>query len=94
MTLFRYFKTKDIPTPEQTGIGQKETKSTNRRLETLFCDSSHAGTSGKRKAAKHLEETTAKVGKYAAVNGVAAARRHFREEVGDMPESARTCMHV
>lgn len=28
--------------------------------------------------------------KYAAVNGVTAARRHFRSELGDLPESTCT----
>ena len=64
---------KDLPTPEQPGIRQKETESANRQVKMLLRDSSHAGMNGKRKAAKHSEETRAKVGKYAVVNGVAAA---------------------
>lgn len=41
----------------------------------------------KRKPEKHSEETRAKIGKYAAENDAAAARRHFKSELGDLPES-------
>ena len=48
-------------------------------LETLIAGK-------KRKPEKHSEETRAKFGKYAAENGAAAARRHFKTELGDLPE--------
>ena len=41
----------------------------------------------KYKATQHFDETRAKLGKYAAVHGVAAAQRHFKKELGDLPES-------
>ena len=41
----------------------------------------------KRKPEKHSEETKTKIGKYAALYGAAAARRHFRSQLGDLPES-------
>ena len=28
-----------------------------------------------------------KIGKYASINGTASARRHFKKELGDLPES-------
>ena len=33
------------------------------------------------------EEVRAKVGNYAAIHGTASARRHFKPELGDLPES-------
>ena len=41
----------------------------------------------KRKATVHSEETRAKIGKFAAVNGVASARWYFKKSLGDLPES-------
>ena len=82
MSLLKYFKKKDtLPTPEQTGIGQRETEEANERV-TAVLETSIAGK--KRKPEKQSEETRAKIGKYAAQNGAAAARRHFRSELGDL----------
>ena len=44
-------------------------------------------TGKKHKPEKHSEETRAKIGKYVALNGAVAARRHFRSELGDLSES-------
>ena len=62
----------------------RETEEANKRVSAAL-DSSIAGK--KRKPERHSEETRAKIGKYAAQNGVAAARRHFKDKMGDLPES-------
>ena len=41
----------------------------------------------KRTATVHSEEGLAKIGKYASINGTASARRPFKKELGDLPES-------
>ena len=85
MSLLKYFKKKDtLPTHEQTGIGQRETEEANKRVSAVL-ETSIAGK--KCKPEKHSEETRAKIEKYAALNGAAAARRHFRSELGDLLES-------
>ena len=85
MSLLKYFKKKDaLPTHEQAGIGQRETEEANKRVSAVLETSI---TGKKRKPEKHSEETRAIIEKYAALNGAAAARRHFRSELGDLPES-------
>ena len=85
MSLLKYFKKKDaLPTHELTGIGRRETEEANKRVSAVL-ETSIAGK--KRKPEKHSEETRAKIGKYAAENGAAAARRHFKTDLGDLPES-------
>ena len=74
--------------PEQSGIGRRETEDANKHIEMILGSSTHNVTTRKRKATSYSAETRAKIGKYAAINGTAAARKHFREDMGDLPESS------
>ena len=60
---------------------ERVTEEANRHVKIAL---NSTGTSQKRKATKHSEETRAK---YAAENGAAAAMRHFKHEMADLPES-------
>ena len=89
MSLLKYLKksTAILPTPEQAGIGRRETEEADKRVEMILGSSTHNVTTRKRKATSYSAETRVKIGKYAAINGTAAARKHFREDMGDLPES-------
>ena len=54
-------------------MGEKATKDANKQVVEVILSEK-----GKRKCKQtsHLEETRAKIGKYTAINGAAAARRH------------------
>ena len=66
---------KSLPTAEETGVGEKATEEANKRVTEAL---RHEKGKRKRKAMAHSEETRAKIGKFAAVNGAASARRYFK----------------
>ena len=66
------------------GIGDKPTAEANKRVTEVI---EQQRSTRKRKAIAYPEEARAKIGKYASNNGIASARRHFRNELGDLPES-------
>ena len=60
-----------LPTAEETGVGEKSTEETNKRVTEAL---RHEKGKRKRKGTAHLEETKAKIGKFAAVNGKSSDR--------------------
>ena len=87
MSILNYFrKEHSLPTTESTALSERTVEEANKSgSKTLECKGEAAGR--KRKATQHSDVTRAKLGKYAAVHGVAAAQRHFKKELGDLPES-------
>ena len=74
-----------LPTSESTGLSKRTVEEANKSVsKTLERKGKAAGC--KRKATQH-SETRTKLGKYAAVHEVAAVQRHFKKELGDLPES-------
>ena len=86
-SILNYFrKEHSLPTSESTGLSKRTVDEANKSVsKTLERKGEAAGR--KRKATEHSDETRAKLGKYAAVHGLAAAQRHFKKELGDLPES-------
>ena len=75
MSLLSYLKrVNSLPTAEETGVGEKATEEANKRVTEAL---RHEKGKRKRKATAHSEETRAKIGKFAAVNGAASARPYF-----------------
>ena len=96
MSLLQYFaRVKVLPTTEETEVGVKATAEANKRVAEVL-EHQQEQSSHKHKATVHSEEVRAKIGKYAAINGTASARRNLKKkELGDLPESSvrkyRTC---
>ena len=95
MSLLQYFaRVKVLPTTEETEVGVKATAEANKRVAEVL-ERQQEQSSHKHKATVHSEEVRAKIGKYAAINGTASARRNLKKELGDLPESSvrkyRTC---
>ena len=72
-----YFREEhSLTTSESTGLSERTVEEANKFVsKTLERKGEAAGC--KRKATQHSDETRAKLGKYAAVHGVAAAQRHL-----------------
>ena len=72
MSLLSCFKkVNSLPTAEETGVGEKAMEEANKRVTEAL---RHEKGKCKRKATAHSEETRAKIGKFAAVNGAASAK--------------------
>ena len=73
MSILNYFrKEHSLPTSESTGLSERTVEEVSKSVsKTLERKGEAAGR--KRKATQHSDETRAKLGKYAAVHGVAAA---------------------
>ena len=83
MSLLQYFaNVKVLPNSEVTKIGEKSTAKGNNRVTEVLERSSR-----KRKATAHSDEARVKIGKYASIHGTPSAWRHFKTELGDIPES-------
>ena len=88
MSLLWYFaKVNVVPTVEETGSGEKLTAEANKCVTEVLEWQGLGQSTRKRRAAVHSEEARAKIGKYASINGTASAMRHFKKELGDLPES-------
>ena len=86
MSILKYFsKTRALPSVEESQIGEKATAEANKRVAEVMIEQHQSGR--KRKPTFHSEEVRAKIGKYAAIHGTASARRHFKPELEDLPES-------
>ena len=73
MSLLRYFvKANVVPTPEETGIGEKPTAEANKCAAEVHEQQGLGQSTRKRRATVHSEEARAKIGKYASINGTAS----------------------
>ena len=88
MSLLWYFaKANVVPSAEETGIGEKPTAEANKRVAEVLERQRLGQSTSKGRATVHSEEAQVKIGKYTSINGTASARRHFKKELGDFPES-------
>ena len=84
----RYFaKANVVPTVEETGSREKPTAEANKCVTEILERQGLGQSTRKHRAAVHSEEARVKIGKYASINGTASAMRHFKKELGDLPES-------
>ena len=85
MSLRRYFQPKTLlPTPEQTGIGERPTTSANTEVREQMMQADGR----KRKAyTAFTDEDRAKIGKHAAKNGNNSPLKKFRSIYPDLGES-------
>ena len=85
MSILRFFKpSSTLPTPQDTGLGERATESANTAVQSAMetCSSSK-----KRKSYTAIsDKMRAAIGRYAAKNGNAAALRKFRFEITDLGE--------
>ena len=81
MSLLQYFvMVKVVPTPKKIGIEEK-------RVAEVLEQQQLGQSTHKRKATVHSEEAWPKIRKYTSINGTASARRHFENELEDLPQS-------
>ena len=78
MSLFKFLKPLSgrLPTAEETSLPENAVRSANNAVQNM----EPAG--GRKYTTTFTAEDRAKVGKYAAENGVAKAQRHFKLENG------------
>ena len=88
MSILRYFQRQPaLPTPQQTGIGERATTEANAAIEKeLSADA--AGNSRKRKKyTEFSDEDRAVIGKHAAENGTLSAQKKFKSKFPDLGKS-------
>lgn len=71
------------------GIGEKPTAKANKSVAEVLQQKQLGQSTHKHWVTVHLEEAWMKIGKYMypSINGTASARRQFKKELGDLPES-------
>ena len=87
MSILKYFQRQSpLPTPEQTGIGERATKEANAAVGNELADRA-TGTSRKRKYTNFTDKDRAMIGKHAAENGNLSAQKKFKSSFPDLGES-------
>ena len=79
-----FVRAKVLPTVEDTQTGEKPTAEANKCMAEVL-ERQQSGL--KLKPTVHSDTAHAKIGKYAAIHATASARRHFKTQLGDLPES-------
>ena len=76
-TLFKYFKKQSLPTSNEAELPDAVTKEVNNAVEKIL-EEKRSGASGRKRKYTHLTpEARARIAKYAAQCGNAAAVKHF-----------------
>ena len=78
--IFKYFERRSLPKRDETGLGETVTKEANAAVEKVIEEERNAAKGQKRKYTHFAPEQRAKIAKYAAECGDAAAVRHFSSE--------------
>ena len=81
MSILHFFQRKlPLPTPQQTGIGERATKEANAAIQKeISADSAGHGTSRKRKKyTSFTDNDRVMIGKYAAENGNISAQKNSK----------------
>ena len=88
MNILKYFQHQSpLPTPEQTGIGERATKEANAAVGKELADCA-MGTSRKRKKYTNFtDKDRAMIGKHTAENGNLGTQKKFKSSFPDLGES-------
>ena len=76
-----------LPTPQQTGIGERATTEANAAVTEVIGDSGHSNGRKKKRYTAFSDEDRAAIGRHAAENSNVSMLRKFRSSFPDLGES-------
>ena len=88
MSLLRYFQPRlSLPTPQQTGIGERATAEANAAVTEVIGDSGPSNGRKRKRYTAFSDKDRAAIGRHAAENSNVSALKKFRSSFPDLGES-------
>ena len=86
-TLFKYFKKQSLPTSNKAELPDAVTREANKAVESILAEERSGASGRKRKYTNFIPEDRARIAKYTAQCGNAAAVKHFAKEFPTLEQS-------
>ena len=86
-TLFKYFKRQSLPASNEAELADAVTREVNNAMEKILEEERSRASGRKRKYTHFTPEARARIAKYAAQCGNAAAVKHFAKEFPTLGET-------